>query len=619
MVRDLHLLFQEQTKFLSANYDQLRIKNNCSSIEASRPTSDFAYLTRPLVHGTSFCVSVTKVLSKQHTDFSFIIGFTSCSPSLLNINKKQHFTVQCCPAGCGGHSQQLKIFNTNKIGAKVTVERHRDGEIYFAIDSNAPIRIQFDRNSCSINLVRQESVTPYIQLSGNVLALEIATNNTRNLNIRTSMQLGTATAYGPPIHKQANPINCETHQAFVAPFNVGTKFILLKYPESDVKVSVNRSAVLRKNERGERFVFYVDKILNLNASVTVQVSKIYDGDKYSNDFEFGVMTVSSNYMEMFKNDFLLDSLSVQNASHCFKIHHKSVVNDQYQFTRTGTFTIEIKKNDTVYKMLKIDRKFAQAKNLLPFVILNGSVSGLYIVNNETSLKFGETYEWPAMDVKATENVKLTNETLLTWSPNNVDGVVVNAKPFDHMLRFIIRELRTSINGSSLSFGVINSTKIGFKTPREMSTCLDFKHDNLIPLPALGLKFSLYKSPYGKVTLKCDNGQLSPTTLFTVDPSNCYYPVLIFNGSVGAIELLPNPSKTIVKEVVDVVSSSSYPKPLLAAADECKICMDHTINSVFVPCGHRFACHDCGKDWMQNVNKCCPVCRNKIDILLKTFD
>ncbi|KAG4080128.1 hypothetical protein HA402_008199 [Bradysia odoriphaga] len=607
----------EQFKFLPANYEKIRIKRNYSEIEASQPTSDFVYSTRYLTNGKSFCVLVSKVVSERHSDFSFIIGFTSCSSASLLTNKKQHFTVQCCPTGCGGHSQQLKIFNANKNGSKVTVERQLDGEIYFAIDSSMPIRIQFDRNSCGINMVGQEFLTPYIQLSGNVLALTVTTD-IRKLNIRPTMLLGTATAYGPPIHKQTSPAieANEAHKAFVAPSDVDNKFIVLKYPQNDVKVTVNRLAVLRKNERGERFVFYIDKILSLNVRITVQVTKIYDADKYTSDFEFGVMTVQSNYMEMLENELLMDSLreTGRNASHRFKMRYNSKMNDKYTFTRTGNDAIEIKKNEIVHKMWKIDR-IAQVKKLLPFVILDGTVSGIMIVNNETSMKFAQTYELPAMDMKMTSNVKLTNDTLLTWSPHSVDGVIVNAKPFDNLLRFIIREVRTSINGKSLTFGLINSTNIGFKTPLEMATCLDFKHDNLILLPAEGLKFSLYKSHYGKVTLKCDHSD--PITLFAVEPTHRYYPVIILNGSVVAIELLPNQGKTTIKQVAG--TATSCPQPFSASTDECKICMDRTINSAFVPCGHRFACHDCGKEWMRNVSAKCPVCRLKIDILLKTFD
>ncbi|XP_037027647.1 uncharacterized protein LOC119068235 [Bradysia coprophila] len=606
----------EQFKFLSANYEKIRIKRNYAEIEASQPTLDFVYSTRYLSKGRSFGVAVTKVVSERHSDFSFIIGFTSCSSASLHTNKKQHFTVPCSPTGCGGHSQQLKIFNANKIGSKVTVERQLDGEIYFAIDKSMPIRIQFNRNSCDINMIGQELLTPYIQLSGNVLALTVSTN-IQKLNIRRTMLLGTSKAYGPPIHKQTSIETNEAHKAFVAPYDVDNKFIVLKYPQNDVKVSVNRLAVLRKNECGERFVFYIDKILKLNARITIQVTKIYDSDKYTSDFEFGVMTVQSNYMEMLENELFTDSLTetVRNATHRFKMHHNSKVNDKYTFTRTGNDVIEIKKNDIVHKMWKIER-IARVKNILPFVILDGTVSGLMIVNNETTMKFAQTYELPAMDMKTTSNVKLTNETLLTWSPNSVDGVIVNAKPFDNLLRFIIREVRTSINGKSLAFGLINSTNIGFKTPLEMATCLDFKHDDLIPLPAVGLKFSLYKSPYGKVTLKCDNGHSDPTTLFAVEPTHCYYPIIILNGSVAAIELLPN-HKTTIKQIAG--AATSCPQPFSASTDDCKICMDRTINSAFVPCGHRFACHDCGKEWMRNVSASCPVCRMKIDILLKTFD
>jgi len=47
---------------------------------------------------------------------------------------------------------------------------------------------------------------------------------------------------------------------------------------------------------------------------------------------------------------------------------------------------------------------------------------------------------------------------------------------------------------------------------------------------------------------------------------------------------------------------------------CKICMDSTITAVFVPCGHRLSCVECGRKLQE-----CPVCRAKIKMVLRTYD
>lgn len=622
--------FQESFKFLSGNCEQIRLRQNYTLVEAIEPTSNFVYFARSLTYGKRFCVSVAKLLDERSSDFSFVVGFTTCSPISL-LNDLRHSTEQCTPSGCGSHSQQVKIFKASQIGSKVTFERQTNGEIYFAIDSAMPIHIQFDRKSCDINLAKHEHLTPYIQLSGNVLTLTTETNNIRQLNIesaiavRRGQPLGTATAFGPPIHKRypksqilPKTVPGQAHQAFVASSDVDTKFIDLNYPDNDVKVSINRMAVLRKNEQGERFFFYLNKKLTMNAHVTVQVTKIYNADKYTSGFEFGVTTSRSD-----QRQFLSDYERVRASSHFLKIRRDVEVNDKLSFRRTDCGAIEVRTNGVVQIVSRMDREFSRTENLLPFIILNGTVSGI-IINNTTSnavMEFGQMYDWPPVEFKMTTNVALTNQTLLTWSQNGKDGVIVNAKLFDNVLKFIIREVRTSINAHSMTFGLINSTSIGFKTPREMSTCLDLQHDNLIRSPALGLKFSLYRTPYGKVTLKYDDGQSDALTLFMVDPSQCYYPVFILNGSVAAIELLPNPSKNTVKYVVaSSTVTTSRPLQPNPPTNDCKICMDRPINSVFVPCGHRFACHDCAKLWMLNgSNVACPVCRKKIDNLVQTFD
>jgi len=46
---------------------------------------------------------------------------------------------------------------------------------------------------------------------------------------------------------------------------------------------------------------------------------------------------------------------------------------------------------------------------------------------------------------------------------------------------------------------------------------------------------------------------------------------------------------------------------------CKICFEAVIDSVFVPCGHLCVCMDCGKSL-----KICPMCRNPVTQIIKTF-
>lgn len=610
---------------MSGSCDKIRIRENYTLVEAIEPTSNFVYFARSLTHGKRFCVSVGKLVDERSSDFSFIVGFTTCTPGSI-LSNLCHLTHPCTPTGCGGYSERVKVFKANRKKAKVTFERQNNGEIYFAIDSAMPIRIQFDQQS-SHSLVTQEQLTPYIQLCGNVLSLNIETDSIRKLNITSAIAvrgqpLGTATAFGPPTQK-----HCIKSQIFVASSDVDDmKFMELRYPENDVKVTVNRKAILRKNEKGERFCFYLYKILDSNTQLTVQVTKIYNASKYSSGFEFGLTTSSPDEIKINEGEFLEEN--VRRASHRLKINRDAKVNDKFTFTRTGNGAIEVRKNGVVEKVSKMDSSYHRTPNLLPFFILNGTVSGLIITNNETSdrvMEFDQMYEWPSVEFKTTANITLTNQTLLTWNQNGKDGVIVNAKSFDTVLKFIIREVRTSSNSGSMIFGLVNSAGIGFKTLREVSKCVDLKDDNLIQSPALGLKFSIYKTPYGKVTLKYDEGRSEGKTLFKVDPSLCYYPVFILNGTVVAIELLPNPSKKTVNLKYVSSTSNSQPQQVTAPTTDCKICMDRTINSVFVPCGHRFACYDCGREWMQNGNVAygsnvsCPVCRKKIENLMQTFD
>jgi hypothetical protein len=49
------------------------------------------------------------------------------------------------------------------------------------------------------------------------------------------------------------------------------------------------------------------------------------------------------------------------------------------------------------------------------------------------------------------------------------------------------------------------------------------------------------------------------------------------------------------------------------SNNCKICMDAIVSCAFVPCGHIATCFDCGSSL-----KDCPICREKVNMVLKTF-
>jgi len=52
---------------------------------------------------------------------------------------------------------------------------------------------------------------------------------------------------------------------------------------------------------------------------------------------------------------------------------------------------------------------------------------------------------------------------------------------------------------------------------------------------------------------------------------------------------------------------------LKEARTCRVCMDHEINTVFLPCGHLSCCEMCSKSLSH-----CPICRNIIRGTVKTF-
>ena len=51
-------------------------------------------------------------------------------------------------------------------------------------------------------------------------------------------------------------------------------------------------------------------------------------------------------------------------------------------------------------------------------------------------------------------------------------------------------------------------------------------------------------------------------------------------------------------------------------DRCCICLENKNESVFIPCGHRCVCFDCGSAIMKSKKKKCPICQEVSSSLLK---
>jgi len=54
---------------------------------------------------------------------------------------------------------------------------------------------------------------------------------------------------------------------------------------------------------------------------------------------------------------------------------------------------------------------------------------------------------------------------------------------------------------------------------------------------------------------------------------------------------------------------------LSHAKKCLICWEHDISMVVVPCGHLCFCEECCKQYQKDT---CPVCRNPITNIIKTY-
>lgn len=53
-------------------------------------------------------------------------------------------------------------------------------------------------------------------------------------------------------------------------------------------------------------------------------------------------------------------------------------------------------------------------------------------------------------------------------------------------------------------------------------------------------------------------------------------------------------------------------------NECKICYDSKVDTVFIPCGHMCACHACAVNVLTKFQKQCPICKTVVSNVVKTY-
>ena len=79
--------------------------------------------------------------------------------------------------------------------------------------------------------------------------------------------------------------------------------------------------------------------------------------------------------------------------------------------------------------------------------------------------------------------------------------------------------------------------------------------------------------------------------------------------------LENPSKLMV-DFQDYVKKQRK-RPRVEGSDICSVCLDRTIDTAFVPCGHMTACLSCARR-LHADGTSCPICREGIGDVLQTY-
>ena len=79
--------------------------------------------------------------------------------------------------------------------------------------------------------------------------------------------------------------------------------------------------------------------------------------------------------------------------------------------------------------------------------------------------------------------------------------------------------------------------------------------------------------------------------------------------------LEDPSKLMIG-FHKYVKKKQQIRPRDTSDDTCSICLDRTLDSAFIPCGHQAACIDCAR--RLHASGTCPICREPIADVLQTF-
>lgn len=81
-----------------------------------------------------------------------------------------------------------------------------------------------------------------------------------------------------------------------------------------------------------------------------------------------------------------------------------------------------------------------------------------------------------------------------------------------------------------------------------------------------------------------------------------------------IERLKVENERLELELVNKINTRSIENP-----DKCSICFDNNADTAIIPCGHKFFCYDCIDEYKDLYShRGCPICRTKIENIIKTF-
>ena len=88
-------------------------------------------------------------------------------------------------------------------------------------------------------------------------------------------------------------------------------------------------------------------------------------------------------------------------------------------------------------------------------------------------------------------------------------------------------------------------------------------------------------------------------------------VLMPAASGGSVKVMPDS----LKVMHDTWSDDEFAD---SVASECSVCFENAVDCVLYTCGHMCLCYDCAVDIKSNQNALCPICRQEIKDIIKTY-